>query len=516
MHFEVNTDPSLHADLWVHQGTERIGFRLPVIFRRTSSRDGIQFDLYGEINRYLQTLKPEDQQTLFDLYLDMKKALESPRVLKFARLQLRQSIKAFYDVLKLEDAVHWMRFHAGIGVPASVQNEYVQEDDKPYTRKMTYVRDDYRQLQALILVLRCMLPIWGETLVKEAKAIDSDWKEFVLYQLLGESALMHCEPMEKLRYYAATLYQSEYNKNRDVNDSATFSGLSSLDMPEWLLGFVTVRKVVVGNITSSSDEKSNLISSIHYIIIGKLSNSSQNFSGLVKRKEVTEDSSDDNNKLSVLEKIRKRFQLPDGEISLMEVVASDIMKAREYQYPWLPVKTLRMAVAAVKKLPQQPILPAQQAMAERILADRLTTGELESFPWPVLLDNLALAQALAWHRKHYAIAALLTASPVPSTGAGYGRLTREKTEQLDQLFPYHHRIISKQKKELQKVINPAVQTIELIIKDMGEFDWQLMIPEEWLTELSDMLYRGRVIQLPYDIRTFLADLIIDFEEEITV
>lgn len=515
MEIIVNTNVDQFADVWVKHGTQQIGFRLPTIFKRNATREGVSIDLYSELNQYFARLPKEEQDKLFELYGQMKTALDNQRLLKVSRAQLRGCIKEFYEVFKIEDALHWIKFHSDINIPANIEDEYVQRDDKPYTRKMTYVRDDYRQLQALILLLRAMIPVWGEILWKEAKSIDSDWKEYMLYQLLGETNLKHCEPMEKLRHYALTLYQSESAKTKNAKDngidSGIFSGMSSYDFPEWLLGFILVRKIVVGSLSSTGDENSHLISSIHNMIVGKLTNNSQNFSGLVRKKDVYEDQGDDDSKLSVLEKIRKRFQLADGEIALMEVVASDILKSRAVQYPWLPMSTLKEALQAVKGLDVQQIHTAQMSIAEAILQDRLEVGELDCFTWSVLLDNLALAQALAWHRGHYVAAALITAEAIPSSGAGYGRLPKEKIEALDKIFPYHHRVLSKQKKEVQRQVNPGIKTIETVFTDLQQFDWRLTTPAAWQPKLADLMQHGTEIQVPYDIRTYLADLIIDFQ-----
>lgn len=498
-------------DIWVAHRGEKIGWKLTPLFKRTTQRGDVNFDLYGEVNVFFSRMNDEDQQALFSVYQRLREVLHKPRIFTHHRHAMRELTKEFYDIMRYEDVLQWIKFYSEIPVPDNVEQEYVQVDEKPYTRMMTYVHEDYRKLQALVVLLRAMIPVWGDILAQEGKSIDTDWKETNLFKFLGSSALMNCEPMEKLRFYTNNLYQTIYAKDKDLNDSGIFAGMSSHDMPVWILGYVVVRKIAVGVVGASEDRKTNLISSVYNIVDSKLKNNTQNWSGLVKMKESFDDAGDDDNKLSVFERNRKRPPLADGEITMSEVVASDISMARASKFPWLPVSLFKESMRTVMALKNVDIQPVQIALAEVALQDWLTPNELGRFDVPLLMGNLALAQALAWHRGHHAIAALLTARHEPPTSTNSGRLGNTEQAKLNELFPYHHRSISKQKRELQKTTNPAIRTIDLAFKDIGQYDWYTTIPDSWLNSSPEPIFGGRLVAIS-DLRLKLAEYVIAFQE----
>jgi hypothetical protein len=267
--------------------------------QRALKASSVNFDeMFGYFNQYVAQLPMQQQEELFNCYVEIKQHFDS--IFDITRLtnQITRCVGRIYSIITPNELRNWVLIKSGIQYPADLQLELTAEEARKEDRvKMTYLRHDYQDLVVLGLAVRPMAPIWGEYISLQGGETGNTHKENAAMRTLRESWVMHTPAMARLRVYLECI-----NKMTPNSDSAILDSLATVETPDWLLSLAIVRRLVCVGL-SSTDRNSSIIAKIfNFIKSSTLRSMDRRFSGLINDKKAT-GNQDEADKTSTLEGI---------------------------------------------------------------------------------------------------------------------------------------------------------------------------------------------------------------------
>ncbi|EKD22588.1 MAG: hypothetical protein ACD_84C00040G0002 [uncultured bacterium] len=486
-----------------HAG-EQLAFNI-ALFDKMSFSGG--FDIFEEINGYWSRLPVTEQDKIFIIYKKIKDVFDSVWDMSELTRQLYVLVKELYDHHELTDIRHWMDFHSNLVLPDGLRDSFLTSQETSSTRERTYLKDDYKWLVTMTIALRAMIPIWGEFIARTRKETGTVFKEYYAFQLLAYSNIAKSEPMERLRVYV------EHSMATDKSMSAAIlGGISSEDFPTWVLGLVVVRRLTVGDVRGV-ETNSSLVTFIYKFIGQKVKGHDNSFIGLVKEKVVEGQGQEGENNLSKLEGYKIKQEFPAGDIAIIGFYLQNPLNIAKMICPEIDPELVLQSIVNVQSLDVEQIWKPQTVLMQWVLSSVIPPRGLLHISKALSLNAMGVTSALLWHRGHYELAGLLSATEQLNQEElllggtdSRARITREQMEQLDVLYPFSRKPVGKQK--VIKRLNPAAEAIDSVASMFSGHDWKLTLPSEMIEKITGNP-NNRRYATPYDIKIKLAKLAIE-------
>jgi hypothetical protein len=256
--------------------------------------------------------------------------------------------------------------------------------------------------------------------------------------------------MTKLREYVRFNTRPEITKT-----SAIYSGISSEEFPEWMLGLVVVRKLGCLDV-SGSDLTVSSVKTLFNYMGQKLKNHENSFNGVISEKIFEGAKSEGENNLSTLEGYRNPREISEGGVEFFSVYAEDEVKMARHICPDMPVKMLQLSMDAIRKHYIGVPLDVQISLMQLAVKKVLPPQALKLMNRETIMGVMAVSQAVLWYRGYHDMAALCSAKALEKgeelTVGGSDHRTRISTEMLEELkrlFPYARRLTAKPKQDDQ-------------------------------------------------------------------
>lgn len=468
-------------------------------------RENLREKLFDEINLYWEKQPPQIQDKIFQVYKEMYMIFENPWGSDDDKGILTEKVKQLIALHDLNEVEDWVCYQSCIIIPPFNEN-YQHSIDNNTSREKTYTRPDYVKLVVLSLVLRTMVPIWGEYIVRNRKESGTLYKEFNAFHLINTSAIRHSLALEKLKVYVEHIVDDDKH-----NASIILNSISSEDYPEWLLGLLCIRRLCIGDI-SGENPTMNLITYIYKYIIQKLRTSENRFDDKVKDKEIREGGNiSDENKSSTLERYKIPGDISPGEITALEFSIHDPYKVASKLSCYVDPNFLQKSLETTNVLMYNPIAKFQVDLLRWIMKPVISPKGVLHIGTPTIVRSLAVAESVLWARGHKYLALLITARPMTNKGEfnispteAKHKVPKELMEELDKYYPYQQVTTVK---GVIKNINPVIEAIDLVVENMITHSLILTAREELIQEVFNTNIRRIVIK--DNIRTDLAKLIIE-------
>lgn len=499
-----NTDSiALKAEVVIEHNGEELIWNISS-FDRDSFND---FNVFEHINKYWAQAPKIEQQLIFDKYKEIRIAFDEIWDRQALTSKLYELVADLLDMHSFEDAHHWVMFHSGVYFPDSLETEYINTTNSPGSREQTYLRDDYSKLVTLTLLLRTMIPIWGEFICRTRQEAGTIWKEYYAFQIICKSKLAYSEAIEKLTTYI------EYSIIPDKSKAASIiGGICTEEFPVWILGLVLVRRLCVGDI-SGLNPKATLITFIYKFITQKIKGNDNNFAGMVKDKIFEESSSDGDANISKLEGYKAKQEIPAGDIVLLEYSMRNLEPLARKLAPTMDLSLLYRALETTQTINSNMVYDPQIILLQWILKPVISPRGILFLSKNTIVRALALCQAILIHRGHYALAGLSTAIVNTNTNEiqisgvdSRARIPKDLLEKLGVLYPFTKRTGGKQKP--LKPLNQAVVAIDSMAEQLSNHDWVLTIDESLLPLVTEGSTNRRYV-IQHNIKIKLAELVIE-------
>lgn len=496
---------------YVYLSNEHGNENLPwpiVVFEKTNLRTVA--DAFGKINQYWAYLPVERRVRIWEIYRQIwavfneisttPEALRGGTAMRSTLKQLVDAasplIKDLYDEMPLSELERWVELYGQIRHPDTLKDELDAEDTVP---DKTYLKVDYAGLVVLTIALRPMVPIWGWFLTLIQKETKTTYKEYKGMSLLSQTSLITSPPVLRLRRYIEATIGSSPSWD-DKMAAAILDGMSSADLPDWILGLVMVRRMALGEV-DAGDTKGSIISNIYSFIFYTLRELDKKFGG-VKEKNAPKGDDDPMQDQSRLEAYNKPEDLSAGDRATFGVYAEDPLTMARHMDPDIPEELVRECVDHAKLQDTRPIENVQLRLMTWVLCAGRNDKGLPSQAvnyitkrHSALMNCMGVTQALLLYWELPLLAAIVTAAPVPMEDGvmtdtmGLAKITPRWMEQLQKLYPY---VLP----EGGTKGNPAVVEIQQVVSMMNAVPWVCTMPDRLLKRFPaielDLLGRIRL------------------------
>lgn len=498
-----------------HNGQE-IRFSASCFGKKSFTKDTTgydnSFDVFREINAYWLTLPQIVQDRIFTLYKQINLIFDDALDSRYLNTRLNDSVVELVNIHDFEHVKNWVMFRSGIPIPIGIKAEYHDHIDQKGSRDQTYIRSDYIELITLALILRTMVPVWGEHILNNRKESGNRFKEYYAFKLLRHTNLIKTPAYDKLRLYIDITVGDDKNNRLSI-----INGISSEDFPEWMLALVSIRRLCVGDISGVGvDPGATLVSSIWKFITQKTKPADSTGDNIVNVKEDTENTPELYDKLSRLEWYKIKYRISLGEMAEMELAVSDYRRVAMRLCPSIPQDVLERCMMSSKELMNHRLLECQLTMMRWVVKPVISARGVLYLNKELIVKLLGVTQAVLWVRGHHYLSLLCTSRVkisdnqyhVSSTEAK-GRLTKENLAELDRLYPYQKTPkTNKQPITKPKTTNLVVKSIDTLTDNLSMCSWVMTADEGFIAD-----YYGSFVtrRLPIDpsIRNLLAKLVIE-------
>lgn len=466
--------------------------------KRLCSSTGI----FTDINGYFQTLHPAVQEQIWVIYTEIHQLLLQPAAITHTVRGLQDLIAKLYQSIEFDGVEHYVKFYCNVFIPETVKDSHSVEE---VNIDRTYLKQDFIRLVALTVMLRPMVPIWGEFIKEMSGTIGILQKDLVAFRLLCKTNFYATDVVERLKGYI----QAHIAQETMPSSVIIFSTLSSDQIPEWMMSMIVVRRMVISQISSNTGEVGSLISNIYGYLKNCLRDIETRHSAI---REKHSEGGDEETERSLNEDTRVREALTPGDLQTIEYHARDILHMAQEMDAMVPEDVV-MAFASIK---HQVLNISMTSQSHQIV---MAAWMVRSIP-PLSLFTLdkthatnviVAVQSVLWHWGMRELALLITASPISnetdnySVGSGRSvKIRPELVELLEQQYPY---AMSDQGNYVKT--NFACNDIMALSREITNRAWSVAVPSGFEKQVESLVdSRSKVMLAPHNLPDFLAEMVI--------
>lgn len=499
-------------------------------WRAIKSVEQKEFDIFKEINEYWAHCGVDKQESIFNCFKNVHAVFseflhagvgfDDSELLR----RLRPLIAALFEHHKQEDVYSWYRHYSGIGIPSNIPSVYDESEGRPGTRDQTYDRADYERLIVLSVSIRCMIPIWGEFIIRTENILGNQLKEYWALSLLRDSDVMNCSAMARLRRYIEAMVARapiELGIPLKVTSSENFNDL--------LLGLTAVRRLTRGDLRTGQTS-ANLAAFIYGFLRMKLEGASNSI-GEVKVKTPVSSTGDGENNLSDLEGFKIKQAVPTGDtliapeylrINMDNVLDGNPVNQSTFtehvQIPLIKLlnprdditSLVKQAYVQTRYLKSEVIEDNQLLLCGFLMSDYISVRAIPYMNKSDVQRLIAFCAATMWSYGQKDLACLMiNIQRVPILSGNIARaadvrsrISKDLNELLKKQFPFIRPGRGGKPQDSGAVFNAIDQIVDM----MKEHDIHYNLPTSWAKELG--VTNGAMYQVPTNIRNILGEFIL--------
>lgn len=456
-------------------------------------------DVFRDINAYWKFIGQERQQRIWDIYKQIHAVWYEVTDSILLAKTLMELVMKLYNEMPQDELEHWVKFHAKVHYQDTLQHQHDPEDPNP---GRTYLYSDYQGLVVLTIAVRPMVPIWGEYISRIKKEVGGIYKEYNAMRILARTWVIHSPYADRLR-----LYIESSNLHNVSNVAAILSGLGTDQLPEFLLSFVIVRRIAVGDIDATSSNGS-IISNIYGFISSTLTDFDRRFDGMVKEKYPEDAGNDDEGSMMEAYKVKQHVTI--GEVATFSAYVKRSLAMAVRIDPTISEERVVECVQSASTLQALAIHQHHVTLCQWVLAPVMPPKSIPLLNKSTILQAMGVTQALLWHWGFPELACLVTASKVEQereltlTNDVRTRISNEQIELLNKLYPYTD---PNNKQGSTRQTNYAYKSALALTAEISKNPWEILAPAPLRAQCPLINARG-IMSCPVNIVDILVSLIV--------
>lgn len=462
--------------------------------------------LFDDFNSLVEKLPENHQEAIWALYKEARDVLNQVTDLPALFAELSKIVAQIYDIVDYETVRRYVYVSGNIQLPHNLKTAYGDGD----IVERTYLKDDYIGMVILALGMRFMVPIWGEYLSIVSERTGSEFKEKSVYDLIKRSNLFRWQPLERLNEYVAATVG-----DLDSSLSTLLGGLSSVEIPQYMLALGVVRKLAIGPVSAYTDDD-NLIRSFYNFVDGNSKRLDVRFAGNIAPKKPLHEGADDDNS-SVWDMYKINQGVSDGDKVLIEVFTEDVDNMISRIHPDMEdMEKLELCMSTMTKLHNIDVEYHHVVFTQWVLAKVLPPKGVQSLNKKSLLRCMAVVQAVLWDWGFHELALLMGAQRIKNDRSdmfigldGRNRVHRDLVEKLNETHPYYRR--RSRKVDPNKRENIVVKAIDTVCDSFVRDEWRINAPEA-LMNAHGHTQITRVMTISGDIKNQMAKLVLHINQ----
>lgn len=494
-----------------HKG-EELNFAVPVF-----GRDNFQkTNVFEQINGYWNYLPANIQDAIFLKFKNIYDSFSLYNSRTDLTNALIDQVKELVDMHDIDHIKDWLVnvYNLHIPVSSKIPAEYKHSIDNNTSREKTYTRGDYLELVALSVLLRVMIPVWGEYIALIRKETGNEFKEFFAFQLLNKTNIINSTAMNKLRVYVEhTIGEKKLNPNHILNS------ISAEDFPYWMLAVVVIRRLSICALNEITSE-GNPITFIYMFIYSKINKDKEPQDKIVRIRKDTRDGApipgkaDDN--LSSIETYKIKSDVSLGDLEELEVTVENPYLVANKLSSLVDKNMLERSLITSKELSKHRLLGPQITLLRWVFKPVISPQGVLYLSESTIVKCLGILQSVLWSRGHRYLAILSTCHSLVSENVmrvapidSMARVDKTVIENLNKLYPAS--IITKTRKtdpmSVKKPpleVNLVTSSIDELANSLTMFSWKATADIELVKQVTGN--NNRMFYIKPDIKKDLIDL----------
>lgn len=240
---ELRLVQSTHVAI-VHKG-EQVDFPImggnafgnTTLVKIVADDEGKPYNCFGDINDFMRTLNREQQQTIFNVYLELADLFSSASNMNSLETHLVEGFKTIYDIVTVDAVQKFMTEPTDrIPVPLDVINNVADH----YAEERTYTPLKYKGLISLSIVLKLAIPIWGAYIRYITRGTGVGRKEIHCTRLLSKSTVVKSKQYEEFVDFIVFTHEAGKGKPDSI-----IAGFGTEEQAMLLPAACLVRKIAV-------------------------------------------------------------------------------------------------------------------------------------------------------------------------------------------------------------------------------------------------------------------------------
>lgn len=498
-----------------------------------AAKDSVEFNISTIISkRNKQELEDPNQFLLLNAYIDYKgedfKA-ELFNRLRQADYDLKDKVlfqkgmhplpsyivNPVLDMFTIEDVRYFLKEVWGLQPPKNLADFFDPkiESDSKGTRVQTYIKDDYMDLAAFVVILKSVIGIIGTFAEIKNKEVNSIHKEFLLYQLLYQNKhIFQSEPAEKLLGLIDKVVNQPVN-SLDIDSIRIIEKqLPRDDIPVSVMAIVVLQKLPICAIVDDNHDK-NIITKVYNYVNNKLKSPGNGSKGVQEKKQLSDTQSRD--KESTIESTKIPSKIPEGIVTELswsiDSVDKILKQLPKFMVKYIDRKVLEDAMEFSLVFKHSNISKPQISILGSIFKYIIDPRVLEYLELECMLNLLAVGFAYLWGINHKQLAIILLAREdivnyddlAINMSSNKPRISSNVKDELGVYFPYC------------RVVNETT-TVLVIEESISHIAYQLL-SSRWIHSTSNEYIEEAIGNnnpvniLPPDLKLKLATFFIDNE-----
>lgn len=461
----------------------------------------------ADINNYWKQLPKGTQDNIFHLYQQAHDVVNGVNPDNAVRQHLMEICRDLYSLMPFNELKAWVLQHAKIKYPKELRTTY--GPGAPET-PLTYLRDEYIDLVALVVALRPMIPIWGEYINRIKESVGSQFKEHYGVSIIAASALVHQAPYVRLAEYVQA-----FVSNTPTSLEQVLNSLSSETLPDWTLAIVITRRLALCELATENDlgDATNVVSNLYNYINSRIENLPKSFGGAVREKILRgrDDRAEDNT--SVPETYKMKENVSESHPLVVAEFLKNVVNVARRIDESVPPAMVGECVQQAFLNQDFDIRDAQITIIQYMLNSVIPARSIPLLDYDSLVRAAGITQALLWHWEIYDLALLVTAnySSIPTTltvGTIKTKLDPARLNTLLAKYPYNAQQRNRRRQTTLNLAkdNVACRCIDSVTEELDSYRWTFTAPDALVQQTSCSSVTETTI--PESIKLQLADFII--------
>ena len=492
-----------------HGDLPPLEFSISTFGKDSFSSEGIE--LFYFLSSYWESLSAQENLEIYQLYKQFQDVTDT--VLdKDERSTLITDISTKLMLYHNSEKVkNWISNNPEIKIPEDIPETCVEDIDRNVTHDRTIVRQDYLKIISLSLVLKAMVPIWGEYIPTIRNEAGTSHKEIYAFNLLKDTEYYFCRAVEAItKYIEATVKEDKFNPN------ILNQGIGSEDYGRLMMCTTCVRKVSIADISGRTNVP-NVIKLIYKSIVSKIQNLDRDYESGIKNKDEeskSDSKGNDENKLSVWERYRIVFDQDIGTVTELNHSARNfnviVSKLGLLAHEELLIK----CVESSRQLIDKPLEEPQLTILKWVIRDAVIP---RAIPYVETIETITtlmgIVQAKLWMEGHKYLSILSTCYKrtnndgilIPAPGSK-DHIPKELKDEIAAIYPCREKTLDR--RDSAKEANLTLQSIDELTVGLSRFVWRPTADADMLQEIFP---GDKIVRVPIrpSIKIDIAKLVLD-------
>lgn len=494
---------SLNFKILVEHKGETLSWQLSVLGRSVVKTESI----FDDFNKLLIYMGEEKQDKIFNLLKEIHDDLSSTMTYEMIFKSVQKKVTGILTLFDFDQVINFVNSSHDIIIPTNLVSGFVEDIAKNITRDKTYIRKDYIELVAMVLVLKSLLPVFSQYISIIQDEVGKEYKEDYVFNTISQSMYIHHHTIQKLKdYISASLRNSSGNNEIDN----TIKGMTEDEYLDILLARTIIRKLIVSDLSGYTDEtpkvdnNHNLITYTFKFMSQIKKDSERSYNVLIKADGSSSDQ--EGSSLSILEEFRLNHDVIIGDIVTLEHFIKNMAPIVNKLCPDLPYELAQEFQGYSQVLKKEMIYQPQIRIIQILFKKQISPMSLMYLSKDKIIELIGVASAVLWYNDLKVLALFTGATTkesevnmLASTGSR-GRLDDKIIEEIESVYPFTH--LSRNRKETKsKLINPVVASIDSLINDLSMGIWYSTASLSRVREAySDNNWDDNRLTIPHTIR----------------